>query len=397
MLTPGTERRTVLFVGHDAFRAGAQIALLHLARWFSTRGDCDVIIALKRPGELLAEFRAVAPTYVIGTNDHQHGWRPWHGWRAQSVWNRLGRHRIDMVYLNTVAALDVVADVRKRWSCPIVCHVHELEMSVRRFCGVDRLQRTAPAIAAFIAASRVVGTHLERRFGIPADRVHVVYEGIALPDDDAHTPAQSFSPPGLPDQAFVVGGCGTLEWRKGPDVFLQTARLVRRAAPPEIPIHFLWVGGPTRGVEFEQLLHDATRLGVSDIVHFAGAQSAPARYFSRFGVFFLTSREDPFPLACLEAAAAGVPILCFAEAGGMPEFVGSDAGVVVPYLDAHAAAHEILGLARSPERRMRLGRRAASKVRLHHGIEEIGESIAAVLGPHLGARDAAVHGEVRRA
>jgi glycosyltransferase involved in cell wall biosynthesis len=262
---------------------------------------------------------------------------------------------------------------------------------------VDRLQRTAPAIAAFIAASRVVGTHLVRRFGIPPDRVHVVHEGIALPDDDTHASAPSFSTPGLPDQAFVVGGCGTLEWRKGPDLFLQTARLVQRAVPPEIPVHFLWVGGPTSGVEFEQLLHDATRLGVGEIVHFVGAQSAPGRYFSRFGVFFLTSREDPFPLACLEAAAAGVPILCFAEAGGMPEFVGSDAGVVVPYLDAQAAAHEILALARSPERRMRLGRRAASKVRAHHRIERIGEDIAAVLDPYLATSDPAAHDEARRA
>jgi glycosyltransferase involved in cell wall biosynthesis len=389
---------TVLFVGHDAFRAGAQIALLHLVRWFSARGDCEVIIALKRSGELLPEFQAVAPTTVLDMDGHRPRWARWHAWRAGSVWNRLARRRVDLIYLNTVAALDVVADVRKRWACPVVCHVHELEMSVRRFCGVERFQRTAPMIDVFIAASRAVATHLVHRFGIPAERVHVVYEGIALPERETLTSAATrLAAPRVPADAFVVGGCGTLEWRKGPDLFVQTARLVQRAAPPGVPVHFLWVGGPTTGTEFEQLLHDATHLGVRDIVHFVGAQTAPATYLSRFDVFFLTSREDPFPLACLEAAAAGVPIVCFADAGGMPEFVGSDAGIVVPYLDASAAADAVLGLVHSPGRRKRLGERAASRVRAHHRIERIGESIAAVLDPHLGTRAPGVPHEVHRA
>jgi glycosyltransferase involved in cell wall biosynthesis len=383
-------RRTLLFVGHDAFRAGAQIALLHLVRWFRARGDCDVLIALKRAGELLGEFEAAAPTYVIESSGdaagHRNGWRRWRGWRARSGWERLADRRVDLVYINTVAALDVVSDLRRRWACPIVCHVHELEMSIRRFCGVERLQQTAPAIAAFVAASRAVGTHLVRRFGISPDRVHVIYEGIALPEAGSLGPAP-IATPSLPENAFVVGGCGTLEWRKGPDLFLQTARLVRRAASPAPPIHFVWVGGPTAGVEFEQLLHDASRLGVGDLVHFVGPQPSPAVYLSRFDLFFLTSREDPFPLACLEAAAAGVPILCFADSGGMPEFVDGDAGVVVPYLDAHAAADRIVALARRPDLRTRLGRRAAEKVRARHGIERIGQEVAAVLDRYIGAPD----------
>jgi hypothetical protein len=36
---------------------------------------------------------------------------------------------------------------------------------------------------------------------------------------------------------------------------------------------------------------------------------------------------------CLEAAALGKPIICFGDAGGMPEFIEEVCELVVPYLD----------------------------------------------------------------
>ena len=64
----------------------------------------------------------------------------------------------------------------------------------------------------------------------------------------------------------------------------------------------------------------------------------------------------------LEAAALGKPVLCFADSGGMPEFVEDDAGFVVPYLDLAAMAERIAALAVDTTLRARLGKRAAEKV-----------------------------------
>ena len=377
---------TLLFIGHDAFRAGAQIALLHLVRWFRTVCRWNVLVVLKRGGELLVEYEAIAPTYVIerqgGGTTGPSSWLSWLGQGRASIWERLSKRRIDAVYVNTVAALDVVADVTKRWRCPILCHVHELEMSIRRFYGIDALQRSAPAITAFVAASRAVSAYLVHGVGLPSDRVHVIYEGIVIPEGSHQAPIS----PGrnsLPGNAFIVGGCGTVEWRKGTDLFVQTAGIVRQGGSSNRPIHFVWVGGPTHGREFEQLLHDCKLLGIDGMMHFVGPQARAITYLSSFNVFFLSSREDPFPLACLEAAATGVPILCFAGAGGMPEFVESGAGMIVPYLDLRAAAERILELAGSPELQARMGRQAADKVRNNHSIDQIGKEIMAVLQQYM--------------
>jgi glycosyltransferase involved in cell wall biosynthesis len=159
----------------------------------------------------------------------------------------------------------------------------------------------------------------------------------------------------------VVGGCGTLDWRKGPDIFLQVAAAMVRTGSDRPP-HFVWIGGDLTGRPAAQLRFDAERLGVSDIVHFVGATPDTYRYMSIMNVFFLSSREDPFPVVCLEAASLAVPSMYFAESGGMREFVGTDANLVVPYLDVAAAADAIRRLATMPNLLADLGREAKAKV-----------------------------------
>ena len=74
--------------------------------------------------------------------------------------------------------------------------------------------------------------------------------------------------------------------------------------------------------------------------------------------FLLTSREDSGPMVMLEAAAFRIPILCFDESGGAPEFVAHDAGIAVPYLDIRQMADALLDLEQSPDLRRRFGNAA---------------------------------------
>lgn len=101
---------------------------------------------------------------------------------------------------------------------------------------------------------------------------------------------------------------------------------------------------------------------------FPGATEHPEHYYPLFDLFLLTSREDPFPLVCLEAAAHGLPILCFENAGGMPEFVAEDAGCVVPYMDLDKMTDTIYNLMNSKNLRQWLGSNAQQKVLKNHNI-----------------------------
>ena len=83
-----------------------------------------------------------------------------------------------------------------------------------------------------------------------------------------------------------------------------------------LPVYFLWVGGDMTNLHSAQILHDAAKLRLGDYFKVLGTVPNPLDFFAAFDVFVLLSREDPFPLVCLEAASLGKPFVCFDNAGG---------------------------------------------------------------------------------
>jgi glycosyltransferase involved in cell wall biosynthesis len=387
--------RTILFVGHDAYRAGAQIALLHLLKWLRSNHDASLILLLKRGGELVEEYERVAPTVILNADDMSAGPLASVARRLQRhicgtrlvrtrAFRTLSKHRVDLIYVNSVASLDVLAELKTLWSCPAICHVHELEIGIQRFCGGAAFRAAQRHIDAYITGSRATAVNLAQRHGVAEDRIHRVPPGIPLAEGHPRADRQAETAIRrelhIPASARIVGGCGSTNWWKSPDLFVQVARRVL-AMGPRAQIHFIWVGGQPN--ELDTLRYDTMKLEINEHVHFVGSQTEPHQYFSLFDVFLLTSREDAFPLVCLEAASMAIPIVCFDRAGGMPEFVEDDAGYVVPYLDVEATAECVLSLIRQPEQRARLGARAAEKVRARHDIEVMGPQLVQVLRTYL--------------
>jgi len=383
---------TILLVGHAAHRAGAEIALLHILTALRTQREDDVRILLLSGGELQAEYERLALTYSLDDPDGPVGRvlrrlriMPSHS--ARRLPNSLRRAHIDLVYLNTVAVAHLAEEFKKLWHVPVLLHVRELEMSIRANCGSDQFRSALEHIDGCVTSTLAVERLLTERYGVPRERISRVAPGLALP-----TRSRVSSPEArralraeldVPSDAFVVGACGTLNWWKAPELFVLAANHLRMRRP-DTCVRFVWVGGHPESAEAERLRHDVDRLGLGAAVSFVGAQVDPHRYFSVFDSFLLTSREDSYPFACIEAAALGVPIVCFEGAGGAPEFVEADAGFVVPYLDLAAVADRLGRLMDEPELRCRLGRQAALKALTRHPLERVGLELGAVLDRYMG-------------
>jgi glycosyltransferase involved in cell wall biosynthesis len=381
---------SVLFVGHNAYRAGAQIELLHLLRWLQNGFGYRSSLVLVSGGDLVPDYQSTVPTQVLRADG-----RPSLPSRARTfVDRRLGAvpferqlraivatQELDLVYLNSAASLGLVPLLARITRAPMICHVHELEASIRKFCGLEVFRRAVPHLTAYVAASGAVEQNLIVNHAIDRAHIHRVYEGIVaseFPRLTSNERLEARRKLGIAAEAFVIGGCGSMDWRKAPDVFLQVARRLA-ARSTDNRFHFVWVGGDLEGVDCFALRYDAERFGVAERVQFVGPQRSPREFFSAFDAFFLSSREDPFPLVCLEAAAMGLPILCFANAGGMPEFVEEDAGYVVPYLDVDAAAERFWDLSAAPELCAKLGQRAAEKLRARFDFELIAKEVDGIV------------------
>ncbi len=82
--------------------------------------------------------------------------------------------------------------------------------------------------------------------------------------------------------------------------------------------------------------------------------------YAKAGVFVLPSRFDPWPLAIVEAAAAGLPVVCSEACGSAVETVRPFySGVVVPTGDSNALCNAMTWIHHHPELLPRFGNRAA--------------------------------------
>lgn len=88
---------------------------------------------------------------------------------------------------------------------------------------------------------------------------------------------------------------------------------------------------------------------MADTVSFIGEVENPAVHYSDFDVFVMTSREDPFPLVCIEVGMMGKPIVSFKKAVGTNEVLEKAGGFIVPYLDIEAMADKVMQYYKNPD------------------------------------------------
>ncbi|MBI5142526.1 MAG: glycosyltransferase family 4 protein [Nitrospirae bacterium] len=377
-----SQNRTVVFITHDAFRAGAPIILLNFLRWFKANTQIPFIIVVREAGgaqgELLPEFRELAPTYLFNPVPGRIGRLFQMAGRAagldmlsphrRRLLKHIRRHNPGLIYSNTVVNGDVL-ELLAALDCPVITHVHELQYCIDYYAGRDNFDAIMRNTNRYIAVSKAVRESLVSSYGIAPEKVSIVYGFIpvAARCDYGKVTSLIRDDLGIPPDALVVGGAGTTDWRKGTDIFIQLAgELASRNLP--VPVHFVWVGGADSGPVHGQLMHDVERLGLAGKVHFVGHKRKPFEFFSMFDVFALTSREDPFPLVVLETASLGIPSVCFSGAGGAPEFIEDDCGFVAPYLDVEIMSDRLCDMLNDAEQRKRFGARAAEKVRERHNI-----------------------------
>jgi glycosyltransferase involved in cell wall biosynthesis len=372
----------ILFVSHDATRTGAPIALLHFLRWFKRNGNRPFSVLLGGGGELVPNFEELANTWSI---DRSH-WRPGAlptrvlklacleslGRRAEAADTQRFAAKCSpvLVYTNSIASAGVIEMLAPQ--VPVLTHVHEMGFLFRTLRG-QALSRLLSLTSQFIACSNATRDNLVHENAVEGARVETIYESIPVdqvrPERSRQQVLQELR---MPDDALLVVGSGTAGWRKGTDLFIHLARAVcqrhRRA-------YFAWIGGGST-LESE---HDVRVCRLNEKMRFTGAVVKPADYFAAADVFVLTSREDPYPLVCLEAAALEKPIVCFEGAGGAPEFVEEDCGFVVPYLDIIVMADRVVSLLDSPDLRIAIGSAARRKVAQRHNINEVAPRITEII------------------
>lgn len=205
-----------------------------------------------------------------------------------------------------------------------------------------------------IVVSHALGKRLREVFGLRADKVQVIHNGIPISRFE-HTAVHSASSSG---RARVL--ClARLDPQKGIPFLLQAAAQVPNA-------QFSIVGdGPDRA----KLEAQARTLGVGESVQFLGHRKDVPELLAQTDLFVLPSLWEGLPLSILEAMAAGKPVIATAV-GGTPEAItDGQTGVLVPPSDARALANAIRTVLADGELARRLAERGREHVRREFSVE----------------------------
>lgn len=362
---------SVLVLGHDAERAGAQTVLLSMLRaWSACPPPFSYRLACVVGGPLRAEFERICPTLVLSDRGETE--------LDEAEIERMLSPRPALIVANTVAHGALLRRLAP-YGVPVVTYCHELQNSIERWAPGGVMEATLARSSAFFAASEAIARNLRDRHGVAEQALRVIPAAIDLwSEDEAPSAAERSALAAeleLPADAIVVFGVGTTDWRKGSDLFVRVAAL---ACAGEPRLRFVWIGGDA-GYSAKEI----AACGLRDRVRFLGPRPAARRYFYVGHIFALTSREDPCPLVALEAACAGLPVVCFKGAGDIPAVLGPDAGAVVPMEDTEAFAAALIRMARDSAERARAGSVGARRVADRHDIRAVAAMAAAEITRRL--------------
>lgn len=270
------------------------------------------------------------------------------------------RHRLrgaDVVHAFTQRAMTLAGPAARAAGARVVWHVGGTEPSRALNHAAARLANAVIAVSSSAVA------------GLPAAAHPVVVANGADP--------AAFEPVPAAAAAFHVACATRLTREKGVDVLVRAAAIVKSDVPD---FRVLVLGDTQAGHEaYRDELVDLTgRLGVTDVVCFAGFVDQPFRHWAGARVYVQPSRREAFGLAAAEAMASGLPVIASSVGGLVDVLDEGRAGVLVPPDDPQALAEAIKGLLDDPERAAELARAGRQRAATHYTVDRMVDGVEAV-------------------
>ncbi|MEO6719096.1 MAG: glycosyltransferase family 4 protein [Ferruginibacter sp.] len=361
----------ILFISHEATLTGAPILLLRLIEQVKKHSALEILILVKEGGELEKRFEALGKTLVWDRaipDNFNHRWK-------NRIYRKIGLRtstqqqlykeailkevgQADIVFNNTIANTALLKELPLQGK-KIFSYIHELAIVTELLASSEDIAYLGSISQKIFVPTLAVKDLFCNKYHLPETRIALLKSIIPQQDGKEITGSKIVNRPG--GAQFLVGFCGTLDWRKGFELLPLLARKIVQEKNVT-DIHFVWIGVNKTSRNYLILHNDLLKLKLDSYFTFIPNEPGIQHYLAQLDVFVLPSREDPFPLVVLEAACYGVPCIYFRDAGGIAEFCGDDAGIAIDYLDIDGMADAIIKLKLDQPARDALGNCAKEKV-----------------------------------
>ena len=366
----------ILLLSHSATRTGAPILLFNIGRLLKEAYNHEFIILVKDEGPMISDFSTLGKVII------------WENYKSNfknsNILKRLinkfyfqriqQRKRdnvikelqsVDYIINNTITNGELLEILANGFSGRIISYIHELKYSTLKFASFKDVEMTVKLSHGFITPCDAVKLYLQDEFKIPESKVNVVNSYI--PDDTGVLHVKKYD---NIKNILTIGCSGTSDLRKGFDVFILLVKYIH-SLEYQNHFKFIWKGVDTTSELYLQGINDIEKAGLKDMVTLSVVDNQMRPFYESIDLFLLLSREDPYPLVVLEAANYCKPTICFADAGGAPEFVSNDAGSIIEYMNIKQVANELVYYFKNQDILFHKGEIAARKVKKMHQDKSI--------------------------
>ncbi len=266
--------------------------------------------------------------------------------RVQAAAQRICRdYEIDVVHAHDWLVAYAAAALKTTHDLPLVATVHATEYGRHQGWLPGPMNKLIHQVEWWltyearrvITCSHYMRKQVDRIFELPAGKVDVIPNGVAvrdfaLPADEVARLRQEVCP-----DARMVLFAGRLEYEKGVQTVLHTLLQLNIDVGP---VHFFIAGTGTYSAELRRMVDE---LGVGDHVTFTGflEDEALRAHYAAADVAVAPSIYEPFGLVAIESMACGTPVVV-GDTGGLREIVAAgDSGLRVTPDDPDALAHAL--------------------------------------------------------
>lgn len=343
------ERPIAVVVTHEGSRTGAPILAFNLGKEFSKR--YNVITIVLGPGTMMDAFRECG-TEVLFSDRRSVRSRVYH----DMMKHIMAQGEVAFAVVNSVES-SVVLPAMKAAGLKVVTLIHEFASYTQNrekvFCNI-----LGTSTATVFSSPLTLENAIENGVMSRSDNVHVVPQGrCKVPHTVSKDSRQEeerllkeLRPFGA-EGRFLVIGAGSVEFRKGLDLFIECAnRLVY--GPGGEQFDFVWFGGgykPSKSDGYSVFLEDQIRrAGLSSRLRIVPPTSKIETAYTAADVFVLPSRLDPLPNVTIDAMSIGLPVVCFDQATGIAPILkesGLGDPCVARYLDTSDLSEKVRRLA----------------------------------------------------
>jgi glycosyltransferase involved in cell wall biosynthesis len=272
--------------------------------------------------------------------------------------------RIDVVHAHLFDGAVYASLAARLAGVPCVATLHgQVDIKRGGWRGTVKRQLFRHTVSALVVVSRALGRDLAPLLPLPASRVHVIPNGVARREAASSRCTTGAREENAPPRLIAIGN---IRRPKNYPLLLDALHRLRRQLPD---VQLDIVGEPDREGLYDALLAQVAALELSEAVTFHGFVADPSALLARAQLFVLSSSQEGFSLATIEAMLAGIPVVA-TRSGGPEEILrDGETGVLVPSGDAEALAGALGALLTDRALAGRLATAAEADAAVQYGLD----------------------------